>query len=219
MKIKCATNILVNPSIAPLLIATGLLAASASLADTVYVSNSGDGTIMKFAGGVGSVFAAGLNNPEGLALDTAGNLYVAIQGNNTIVKFTPGGASSIFANTGLNGPEGIAFDSAGNLYAGNYFGHTIQRFTPGGVGSIFATGLTDPSGLAFDSAGNLYVADEWAPPTDGKVVKFTPDGVGSVLPSTPYSAPVYIAIQVPEPSANALLSLALPALLAFRRRT
>jgi DNA-binding beta-propeller fold protein YncE len=152
-----------------------------------------------------------------LAFDSAGNLYAANYSANTIERFTPGGVASVFA-AGVNHPVGLAFDSAGNLYAGNYSGHTIQRFTPGGVGSIFATGLTDPSGVAFDGAGNLYVADEWASPGLGRIREFTPDGVGSVFASTGLSAPVYIAIQVPEPSTVALAGLGAAALMIFRRR-
>ena len=83
-----------------------LLAASAGLAAiltpitaraaaTIYVSNAGNNTIEQFTeAGVGSVFAStGLNNPQGLAFDSAGNLYVANSGANNIVKFTPGGVA------------------------------------------------------------------------------------------------------------------------------
>src|SRR5256885_396341 len=94
----------------PLSIAALLLMVPSSHADTVYVSNQGNNTIVKFdSGGVGSVFASGLSGPEALAFafDGSGNLYAANAGNNTIVKLTPGGVSSIFANTGLNGPVGL----------------------------------------------------------------------------------------------------------------
>jgi sugar lactone lactonase YvrE len=184
-------------------------------AGNLYMADFVANTITRFApDGSSSVFAAtGLNEPYGLAFDSAGNLYAANYGDNTIEKFTPDGEGSVFA-TGLSHPIGLAFDSEANLYAANYAGGSIQRFTPQGVGSVFATGLIDPAGLAFDSAGNLYVADQWA----AKVVKFTPDGVGSVFANTPFSGPVYIAVQVPEPSVIVLLSLALPALVVFRRR-
>ena len=56
-------------------------------------------TIERFTpGGVGSVFASGLNEPYGLAFDTAGNLYVAnFVSSDTIEQFTPGGVGSVFA--------------------------------------------------------------------------------------------------------------------------
>ena len=50
-------------------------------ADYLYVSNDGNNTIMKFdSNGNGTVFAdasSGLDKPQGLALDSSGNLYVA----------------------------------------------------------------------------------------------------------------------------------------------
>src|SRR4029077_822787 len=114
---------------------------AAGLADTIYVSNNGTNTIVKFtSGGAGSVFASsGLNQPYGLAFDNACNLYAANYAGNTIEKFTPGGAASVFASTGLFGPVGLTFDHAGNLYAANNNANTIEKFTPGGVGSVFAS--------------------------------------------------------------------------------
>ena len=133
------------------IIALALLAATASRADTIYVSNQGNNTIEQFtSGGVGSVFAnTGLSNPQGLAFDSAGNLYAANQSNNTIEKFTSGGVGSLFAS--LAAPSGLAFDSVGNLYAASYGNSTIEKYTSGGVGSLFAnTGLNFPDFLAIE---------------------------------------------------------------------
>src|SRR5690242_9009242 len=175
MKNKCSNNLFLNRSFLSLGIAGVLLAACAVRADTIFVSNSGNGTITKFTGGVPTTFATGLSVPEGLALDGAGNLFVANRGNNTIMKFTPGGVGSIFANTGLNNPEGICFDKAGNLYVNNIDGSYIQKFTPGGVGSLFAS-VANPAGicLAIDGTGNLYATT--ASPTNSLITKFTPAG-------------------------------------------
>lgn len=131
-------------------LAAGLLclaAAAPARADILYLSNNSDSTIMKFtSGGVASVFASsGLDQPRGLAFDSAGNLYAANLGAGTIEKFTPGGVGSVFAGSGLNRTFGLAFDSAGSLYAANLIGGTIEKFTPGGIGSVFAStgvGLT-----------------------------------------------------------------------------
>ena len=170
--------------------------AGSSRADTLYVSNSQSHSIEKFAtdgGGVGTVFAdTFLHTPEGLAIDSAGNVYAA-NGDNTISKFTPAGTPSVFANTGLDNPVGLAFDGSGNLYAANYSNNTIEMYTPGGIPSVFAADpgdhslLYEPVGLAFDGDGNLYVANLTF------IEKFTPGGMGSVFVSTHVSLPQGLA--------------------------
>src|SRR5213592_3348448 len=107
-----------------LVLAFVVLAIGASTANgapgDLFASDNLDGTIYKFApDGTWSIFATGLNGPEGLAFDSAGYLFAADygtgSGDGTIYKFAPDGTRSIFA-TELNGPYGLAFDSAGNLF-------------------------------------------------------------------------------------------------------
>ena len=150
-----------------LTVGAGLLAGSVlSRADIIYISNVGDGSIVKFDTATGAnlgTFASGVDAPYGIALDSSGNLYAANYDISTIQKVSPAGAGSVFAST-AGYPLCLGFDSAGNLYAGcsgGSFANTIQKFTPGGGGSVFAG--TDPReaiGLAFDRAGNLYASDD-----------------------------------------------------------
>ena len=188
--------------------------------DALYVANSNTGnSIVKFTpGGTGSVFASsGLNDPHGLAFDSASNLYVANANNSTIEKFTPGGVGSVFASSGLNVPDSLAFDSAGNLYVTNQSGNTITKFTPGGVGSVFAsTGLNSPSGLAFDSAGNLYAANY----SSNTIEEFSALGADlGVFASSGMHNPIGLAFgPVPEPATLAVGLLCLGAGMASRRR-
>ena len=159
------------------------------LADVVYVSNASTNTIEEFSSsGVGTTFAsAGLSTPEGLALDSAGNLYAANYGNNTIEEFNSSGVGTVFANSGLDGPSSLAFDSSGNLYALNVINNTIEKFDSSGNGSLFASlaaghTVSAPQGLAFDSSGNLYVANNvfHAPlDTQIQIEEFNPSGVSS----------------------------------------
>lgn len=155
----------------------------------VYVSNANTNTIAKFdSAGNGSVFASGLNNPVGLAVDAAGNIYVANSSHSSntgsIWKFTPGGVSSVFASSGLDFPTGLAFDTSGNLYAANSQTAVIKRFSPaGGVGTVFVADpgnnsvMWSPYGIAFDSGGNLYAANF----TSQTIEKFTTGGVASLF--------------------------------------
>ncbi len=127
--------------------------------DDVYVSNPGAGTITQIdANGNASLFASGLDSPEGLALNDAGNLFVADSGDGTISEINSLGTVSTFTS-GLNGPTALAFDSGGNLYVASPGDQTISRINSSGNGSVFATGMafdSDGAYLATDPAGNIY---------------------------------------------------------------
>jgi sugar lactone lactonase YvrE len=193
----------------------------------LYVANDGDNTIEKFnSTGQGTVFAStGVSGPTGLAFDTNGNLFVANTLGNTIEKFNSSGVGTVFANlaSGLDDPVGLAFDTKGNLYVSNVgvdppFANAITKFTPGGVVTNFASGLNQPAGLAFDSSGNLYVANSGA----ATIVKYTSNGSGSTFASSGLYAPLFIAIQVPEPATWILVAFGIGAFLGgchLRRRS
>ena len=139
-------------------IALPLVCGIPARAGNVFVSDSGDGTIVQFdSAGNESVFVSGLNNPAGLAFDESGNLYVANSGAGTILRFDGSGTASVFAS-GLNNPGGLAFDNNGNLYVASQNDGTILRYGSDGIGSAFASGLSAPQYLAFGNTGNLYVS-------------------------------------------------------------
>ena len=168
------------------------------------------GTLAGLAGTGGSAdgtgSAARFSLPQGLAVDSAGNVYVADTGNSTMRKITPGGVVSTLAGlTGSQGsangtgsaarfrnPPGVAVDSAGNVYVADSNNHTIRKITAAGVvttlaglagsyGSADGTGsgarFYYPDGVAVDSAGNVYVADT----SNYTIRKITPAGAVSTL--------------------------------------
>ena len=144
------------------------------------------GRIYKFtSNGASSTFASGLDGPESLAFDSAGNLYVADRAAGNIYKFTPGGTRSTFASGLLSGPFDLAFDNAGNLFVTDWgnpgVAGYVYKYTSDGVRSTFAQ-LSIPLGLAFDSSGNLFVMDV----DSGHIYKFTPGGVRTVFAKTPF---------------------------------
>jgi sugar lactone lactonase YvrE len=138
--------------------------------------------------GTGS--AARFHAPNGVAVDSPGNVYVADTANHTLRKVTPAGVVTTLA--GLAGsagsadgtgsaarfyyPNGLAVDSAGNVYVGDSSNGLIRKVTPTGVVTTLA-GLAGyaaerdgtgnaavfdfPLGMAVDSAGNVYVADPY----------------------------------------------------------
>ncbi|MEK7677891.1 MAG: NHL repeat-containing protein, partial [Verrucomicrobiota bacterium] len=144
-------------------------------AGNVYVADSANDTIRKvtpsgvvttlagLAGSRGSAdgtgSAARFMQPQGVAVDSAGNLYVGDYGNHTIRKVTPAGAVTTLAgNSSITGqygyPEGGYADGTGSDARFNY-----------------------PNGVAVDSAGNVYVADT----QNNTIRKVTPTGVVTTL--------------------------------------
>jgi sugar lactone lactonase YvrE len=144
------------------------------------------GVVTTFAGTAGAVgttdgtgAAARFSNPNGMAIDAAGNLYVADWGNHTIRRITPAGVVTTLAGTpGVPGnsngtgvaarfaqPNGVAVDNAGNVFVADASNHTIRRITPAGVvttlaGQAGATGTTDGTGAAarFDTPAWLTIS-------------------------------------------------------------
>ena len=85
----------------------------------------------QYSGDGGPATAAGLNNPQGVAVDAVGNLYIADYGNYRIRKVSSDGTITTIAGNGtqghsgdggpatdaqLNAPRGIAVDRSGNIY-------------------------------------------------------------------------------------------------------
>ncbi len=107
---------------------------------------AGNGTA-GYSGDSGSATAAELNEPEGIAIDSAGNLYFADAGNNVVRKVTPGGSittvvgNGTAASSGDGGvavdaaslPDGVAVDRANNLYVIELASNKIRVVNSSGI--------------------------------------------------------------------------------------
>ncbi len=120
----------------------------------IYIADSGNNRIRKvtastgiittvagngtsgYSGDGGQATSAMLSGPEGLALDSAGNIYIADTGNNRIRKVTA--STGIITTVAGNGASGYSGDGGQATSASLYY----------------------PYSVAFDAAGNLYIADE-----------------------------------------------------------
>ena len=111
------------------------------------------------------------NGPEGIAVDSGGNLYVADSINNTIRNVTPPGTDWVVGTwaglasvasgskdaTGnsarFNNPASVTADSAGNVYVADRFNNSIRKINSARVVSTIA-GLSGSSGST-DGNGSI----------------------------------------------------------------
>ena len=130
-------------------------------------------------GGSATGLDAKLNFPEGVAVDSAGNLYIADTANNVIRMVNPSGQITTIVGTGTQGaagdngvatsaqlkhPAGVAVDSSGTIYIADTGNSEIRQVIGGNIVCFLSCGvaggiLNNPDGVAVDSAGNLYIAD------------------------------------------------------------
>jgi uncharacterized protein (TIGR03437 family) len=138
-----------------------------------------------FSGDGGPATSAQLNNPYGVALDSAGSLYITDFGNNRIRKVSGGVITTVAgggSSFGDNGPAtsaqlywttGVAVDSSGNLYIADYGNNRVRKVSNGVITTVAGNGSwtfagdngpatsaqVSPFAIAVDSVGNLYIAD------------------------------------------------------------
>jgi len=142
-----------------------LFGVAVDSAGNVYSADFDDGQILKitragvistvaggdtegFGGDGGPAANARLYNPQGVAVDNAGNLYIADTGNERIRKVTTAGIISTVAGGGnagdagnggpaitaqINSPRGLGLDNSGNLYVADSGNNRIRKVTSAGV--------------------------------------------------------------------------------------
>jgi serine/threonine protein kinase, bacterial len=104
----------------------------------------------------------GLDLPEGVAVDSTGNVYVTDSNHARVLKLGAGATTqAVLPFTGLSLPNGVAVDSAGDVYvlAAGLYGanYRVLKLAAGGTtpAELPFTGLKAPEGMAVDSAGNV----------------------------------------------------------------
>ncbi len=152
-------------------------------------------TSVPFAGGPRGL---PLYCPNGVALDSQGNIYVSDNYQDKLwarlVKLSPSGQFLAewhpfhSSELGHSGPYKLAVDQQGNIYVADDTDDTIKKVAAngqvlaawGGTGSAPGQ-LSGPSGVAVDPQGNVYVSEFY----NSRVQKFSPMGkVLAVLGST-----------------------------------
>lgn len=176
----------------------------------IYIADQQNNRVQKFppgstsgtngitvAGGNGLGSAANqLFGPQGVHVDSLGNLYVCDAHNNRIQKFPPGSTSATNGVTIAGGivsgsaanqlsfPQGFFFDNSGYMYVADEDNERIQKFPPGSTYGITvaggngfsntASGFEGPKSVYVDGSGNIYVSDE----SNFRIQKWGPTIIG-----------------------------------------
>lgn len=141
----------------------------------MYVANSSHNDVAVYALGRREpsrsiTVASGLEDPQAIAFDRAGNLYAANTYESTVTVFAPGSNKVLRTIVrGVQNPAALAFDRSGNLYVANVEGNEGGSELGGSI-SIYAPGAAAPFlsltdglrganySLAFDRDEDLYAA-------------------------------------------------------------
>jgi len=142
-----------------------------------------DGTIQTVAGSGlagfygdgGPANAARIALPDGVAVDSQGNIYITDTANHRIRKVTPDGliqtiaGSSNYGTSGDGGPasqallinpRALVFDLNGNLLISDSSAHMVRRITPAGlIQRVSGTGVPGHTG----DGGPATSAEDWTP--------------------------------------------------------
>ncbi|MEO7038064.1 MAG: RHS repeat-associated core domain-containing protein [Polyangiaceae bacterium] len=174
-----------------------------------------DGTVSVIAG-AGATGAAGslaIGSPQGIAMDTAGNVVFADYLHNVVQSIAPDGSVQTLIGLASDNPvavadvsdlDGVAFGQRGELYVVNAAqvlkleGGQLSTFAGGGTADADEVPATQatlvvPSGVTVGPDGSVFVSERGNPPaSDGempppgghRVRKITPDGVIHTLAGT-----------------------------------
>ncbi len=109
-------------------------------------------------GSVTRLFKGGIDDPQGIAINSLDEVYIADARQNVIFKIS-NGVMTLFADD-VSQPWGLVFDVNDRLYVAETTAGRISRFTPEGSKDVISESFTRPKGLALSSDGRIAVTDE-----------------------------------------------------------
>jgi len=197
----CTVDVLFNPFYPGARTgAVELLDASGNILGTGLITGTGTGPVANILPAVESSVASSgvaLQNPQGLAADSSGNLYVADGPSHAVLLVNPNGKATklIDLTAGAGNPIAVAVDGSGSIYVADSAQNTLWKQSPPFTGTPLAivsasvnspgSGLSSIGGVAIDGAGNLYFSD----PTSGKVYAAAP----ALATATGFATPVQVS--------------------------
>ena len=146
----------------------GPLGVAVSPASVIYIADSGNGRVLalnpdgSLAGTITGTGSSALVNPQGVALDSSGNVYVSDAALNQVLEFISTGTFVRFIGLGpgsgqgqFNNPMGLAVDADGTVYVADSLNARVEVFNAQGNYLNAFTGTSfQPVGLALDPEGS-----------------------------------------------------------------
>lgn len=162
-------------------------------------------------------------DPQGITLDSSGNLWVAETLGGRVLKYSPegtflmsigtAGRAWLADNTHFSLPIDVGIDGAGNIWVVDQNSHRVVKYDADGnylmqLGITWEGGadnahFSNPRGVAFDSSGHIYVSDSWnhrVQVFDSTGIYITTIGTSGVTgqENTQFSYPGHIAIDTSD---------------------
>jgi streptogramin lyase len=99
----------------------------------------GTSSLSELAGGTGTPISGasgytggGLNQPNYIAIDTAGNAWVADEAGSSLSRFD-GSTGTTITGGGVNNAFSVAIDGSGNVWDDNYGDNSLSKFNSAGT--------------------------------------------------------------------------------------
>lgn len=128
---------------------------------TAYISNSRDPELIfkVTPDGVSTVFAQGapLNVPNGVAIDTEGNIVVVNINDNAVITYNVNGQVVRTERAGEGGNDGVVVAEDGTKYVSSVRFGSVSRIRPGQTAEVIATGIPSAASMCYDSVQKQLV--------------------------------------------------------------
>ncbi len=110
--------------------------------DTVYIADPVNNQVLKVpVKAAKTTVGSGLNRPNGVTVDGAGNIFIADSGNNRVLEVQNTTGAQVTIGSGLNNPTGVAVDGLGDVYIADTNNQRVVEVFANGAQTTLGTGL------------------------------------------------------------------------------